>query len=83
MERDEAESSTPQSSAVSSVVVVDNKKTEIPGEASKDRYLETVKDLDMEDLACRQELERFWDLRTCRTRTSAGITVCISREPGH
>ena len=55
MEGDEAESSTPQSSLVSSVVVVvDNKKKERPGEASKARYLERVKDLDLEDLACRQ-----------------------------
>ena len=32
---------------MSSLVVVDNKKTERPGEASKARYLERVKDLDM------------------------------------
>ena len=51
------ESSTTQSSVVSSVVVVDNKKeAEDPGEASRSRYLERVKDLDLEDLACRQEL---------------------------
>ena len=36
--------------------MVDNKKTEIPGGASKARYLERIKDLDLEDLACRQEL---------------------------
>ena len=48
MERDEAESSTPQSSIVSLVVVVDNKKkAEGPGEASRARYLERVKDLDL------------------------------------
>ena len=41
---------------MSSVVVLDNKKTERPGEASKARYLERIKDLDLEDLACRQEL---------------------------
>ena len=69
MEGDEEESSTPQSSAVSSVVVVvDNKKTERPGETSKARYLERVKDLDLEDLACRQELADFWGLTVCRTR---------------
>ena len=56
MEGDEEETSTPQSSVVSSVVVVDNKKTERPGEASKARYLERIKDLDLEDLACRQEV---------------------------
>ena len=51
MESEEAESSTPQSSLVSSVVVVDNKRMEGPAEASKTRYLERVKDLDLEDLA--------------------------------
>ena len=57
MEGDEVESSTPQISVVSSVVVVDSKKkVEGPGEASITRYLERVKDLDLEDLACRQEL---------------------------
>ena len=57
MERDEEESSTPQSSVVSSVVVVDNrKKTEGQGETSRALYLERVKDLDLEKLACRKEL---------------------------
>ena len=42
---------------MSSVVLVDNrKKTEGPGETSRARYLERVKDLDLENLACRQEL---------------------------
>ena len=41
MEGDEVESSTPQSSVVSSVVMVDNKmQVEGPGEASRTRYLE-------------------------------------------
>ena len=53
IERDEEEPSTPQSSVVSSVVVVDSKKkVEGPGEASRTWYLERVKDLDIEDLAC-------------------------------
>ena len=56
MEGDEAGSSTPQSSVVSSAVVVDNRKVERPGETSKAQYLERVKDLNLEDLACRQEL---------------------------
>ena len=56
MEAEEAESSTPQSSVVSSVVVVDNKKVERPTETSKTRYLERVKELVLEDLECRQEL---------------------------
>ena len=52
MEAEEAESSTPQSSVVSSVVVVDNKKAERPAETSKARYQERVKELDVENLAC-------------------------------
>ena len=56
MEAEEAESSTPQSSMVSSVVVVDNKRGQRPAEASRTRYLEKVKELDLEDLECRQEL---------------------------
>ena len=57
MEGDEAESSTSRSLVVSSVVMVDSrKKVEGLGEASRTRYLERVKDLDLEDLACRQEL---------------------------
>ena len=55
MEADKAESSTPQSSLVSSVVV-DNKSVERPAEASKTQYSERVKELDLEDLECRQEL---------------------------
>ena len=39
MEAEEAESSTPKSSVVSSVVVVDNKRKERPAEASRTRYL--------------------------------------------
>ena len=47
MEAEEAGSSTPQSSVVSSVVVVDNKKAERPAETSKARYLERLKELDL------------------------------------
>ena len=56
MEAEKAESSTPQSSVVSSVVVVENKRVEKPAEASRKRYLEKIKELDLEDLECRQEL---------------------------
>ena len=63
------ESSTPQSSVVSSVVVVDYKKKARapaggPEEASKARYLERVKDLDLEYLACRQELMEVLELNS-------------------
>ena len=50
MEAEEAESSTPQSSVISSVVGVDKKKAERPSEASNARYLESVRELDLEDL---------------------------------
>ena len=54
MEAEEATSSTPQSSVKSSVVVVESKRVERPAETSRSRYLE--KELDLEDLECRQEL---------------------------
>ena len=56
MKAKEAESSTPQISVVSSVVVVDSKRVERPAETSRTRYLEKIKELDLEDLECRQEL---------------------------
>ena len=63
MEAEEAESSTPQCSVVSSVVVVENKRVERPAEASRTRYLEKVKELDLEDLECRQELAEVLGLK--------------------
>ena len=64
MEAEEAGSSTLRSSVVSSVVVVvDNKKAERPAETSRARYLERVKELDLEDLACRQELAEVLRLK--------------------
>ena len=59
MEAEEAESSTPQSS----VVVVEDKRVEKPAEASRTRYLEKVKELDLEDLECRQELAEVLGLK--------------------
>ena len=56
MEAEEATSLTPQSSVVSSVIVVESKRVERPAEISRSRYLEKVKELDLEDLECRQEL---------------------------
>ena len=63
MESEAAESSKPQSSVVSSVVVVDNKRVERPAETSRTRYLEKVKELDLEDLKCRQELAEALGLK--------------------
>ena len=47
MEAEEAESSTPQSSVLCSVVVVENKRVEKPAEASRTQYLEKVKELEL------------------------------------
>ena len=52
MEGDDEESSKPQSSVVSALVVVWTKRRQRPGEMSKARYLERIKDLDLENLAC-------------------------------
>ena len=56
MEAEEAESSTPQSSVVSSVVVVEDKRVEKTAEANRTRYLEKVKE-------CRQELAEVLGLK--------------------
>ena len=53
MEVEEATSSTPQSSVISSVVL-ESKRVERPAETSRSRYVEKVKELDLEDLECRQ-----------------------------
>ena len=63
MEAEEAASSTPQSSVVSSVVVVEDKRVEKTAEASRTRSLEKVKELDLEDLECRQELAEVLGLK--------------------
>ena len=60
IEAEEAESSTPQSLVVSSVVVVGNKKVERPAETTK---TERVKELDLENLECRQELAKILGLK--------------------
>ena len=71
MEAEEAESSTPQSSVVFSVVVVEDKRAEKTAEAGRTQYLETVKELDLENLECRQELKEV-----CR---SPGAQACVTR----
>ena len=63
MEAEEAESSTPQSSVVSSVIVVEDKRVENTAEASRTRYLEKEKELDLEDLECKQELAEVLGLK--------------------
>ena len=63
MKAEEAESSTPQSSLVSSVVVVDDKRMERTADANKTRYSERIKELDLEDLECRKELAEVLGLK--------------------
>ena len=63
MEAEEAESSTPQSSVVFSVVVVEDKRVEKTVEASRTWYLEKVKELDLEDLECRHKLAEVLGLK--------------------
>ena len=58
MEADEATSSTPQGSMISSVVVAEKKRSEKPLETSRLKYEEKVRELDLEDLECRLELAR-------------------------
>ena len=71
MKAEEAETSTPQSSVVSSVVV-DSKKAERPAETSKARYLERVKELHLEDLECRQKLAEVLGLKNLSHKDLSG-----------
>ena len=87
MEEDEEKLSTSQSSVVSPVVVVvvvvvDKKKTERPGEASEARYLERIKDLDLDDLACRQELEEVLGLKIV-SHENLSIHHCVDWLKAH
>ena len=45
------------------MVVVDNKRVERPAETSRTRYLEKIKELDLKDLECRQELAEALGLK--------------------
>ena len=56
MESEEVESSTPPGSAMSSVVVADGRREKKSMETARLRYLEKVKELDLESLECRREL---------------------------
>ena len=69
LERDTRGSSTPQSSVVSSVVLVEScDKRKSSGEpldgTSNVRYLEKVRDLDLKELACRPELMEVLELKS-------------------
>ena len=56
-------SSTAKNSVVSSGVVVDSKRVEPPAKTSRTRYLEKIKELDLEGLECRQELAEALGLK--------------------
>ena len=56
MESEEVTSSTPPGSAISSVVVAENKREKRSMETARLRYPEKVKELDLEGLECRREL---------------------------
>ena len=77
------ESSSQQSSVVSSVVVVEkNKNVKVStggtGESSKASYLERVNDLDLENLAYRRELMEVLGLvaRGSEQRLLRGLAEC-------
>ena len=56
MESEEVTSSTPPSSAITSVVVAESKREKKSMETARLRYPEKVKELDLESLECRREL---------------------------
>ena len=78
MEAEEAESSTPQSSLVSSVVVVDNKRMERPAETSRTRYSERVKELDLEEgrIGSQKGIGRGLGAQGCVTRGLESTPLC-------
>ena len=69
MEAEEATSSTPQSSVVSSVVVVESKRVERPAETSRLRYLEKVKELDWKTWNADKSWRKLWVSSECHMRT--------------
>ena len=69
MGAEKAESSTPQSSVVSSVVVVENQRVEIPTERSQTRYLVRIKDWIWKIWSADKSWWRPWGSSTCHIRT--------------
>ena len=82
MEADEATSSTPQGSTISSVVVAEKKKPERPAETSRSKYVEKVKELDLEDLECRLELAKTLALEQV-SHEDLGIHQCVDWLKAH
>ena len=84
MEAEEATSSTPQGSVISSVVVAEKKKPERPAETSRSRYVEKVKELDLEDLECRLELPKALGLeRVLHEDLDLGRHQCVDWLKAH
>ena len=88
MERDEVECSSPQSSVVSSLVVVEKNKilrapAGGPGDSSKARYLERLNDLDLEDLACRRELLEVLELKKSMSHKDLSNHYCVDWLKAH
>ena len=82
MEADEATSSTPQGSIISSVVVAEKKKPERPAETNRSKYVEKVKELDLEDLECRLELAKALDLEQV-SHENLGRLQCVDWLKAH
>ena len=82
MEADEATSSTPQGSIISSVVVAEKKKPERPAETSRSKYVEKVKELDLEDLECRLELAKALGLEQV-SHEDLGRLQCVDWLKAH
>ena len=82
MEADEATSSTPQGSIISSVVVAEKKKPERPVETSRSKYVEKVKELDLEDLECRLELAKALGLEQV-SHEDLGRLQCVDWLKAH
>ena len=82
MEADEATSSTPRGSIISSVVVAEKKKPERPAETSRSKYVEKVKELDLEDLECRLELAKALGLEQV-SHEDLGRLQCVDWLKAH
>ena len=82
MEADEATSSTPQGSIISSVVVAEKKKPERSVETSRSKYVEKVKELDQEDLKCRLELAKALGLEQV-SHDDLGRLQCVNWLKAH
>ena len=77
-----AMASIPQGSIISSVVVAEKKKPERPAETSRSKYVEKVKELDLEDLECRLELAKALGLEQV-SHEDLGRLQCVDWLKAH